>query len=195
MTRISGYLLCAALGLGVGSAPAETEDGLYGAAVPQDAVFLRRIGSDGAETVIFGRSFTADELPENTYVAISAVLLDGAVAGGHYTILPADTAPAVLQEPQRPDQSKVYLFLLNGDDAPARLSVADGGPVVIEDTAPGQITERAVNPLAVTLTVEGDGFSQDFDVVLRRGVNLTFVVADGAASLIENRFGPVIEAN
>ena len=108
MLRISGLLIGTALAV---STPtfAETEDGLYGAAVPNDAVFLRRLGSAEIPTSLFGRSFSSAELPEATYVAISAAALTGAEPGGHYTVIDA----AILQEPARTDRSKVYLFLLN----------------------------------------------------------------------------------
>lgn len=194
MTRTCGLLLCAMLVAFVSPARAEIEDGLYGAAVPNDALFVRRIGIVDASVDLFGRSFSAGELPEETYVAISAAQLDGAQAGGHYTILSDGAAPFILQEPVRTEPSKVHLFLLNAGSASARLVVADGGPVVIDTTTDGQISQRAVNPVSVTLTVEANGLSENFDLVLRRGVNLTFLVADGDVRLIENRYGPVIEA-
>lgn len=194
MARIPGFLIGAALAL-TSPAFAETEDGLYGAAVPSDAVFLRRIGAMDALGDLFGRSFTGDELPDAVYVAISATALEGAEPGAHYTVTGGDTDPLIIREPARADPSKVYLFLLNTDPGAARLVVAGGGPTVIEATPQGQMAERAVNPLAVTLSVEAGGLSQDFDLVLRRGVNLTFIVADGAVRMIENRFGPVITAD
>ncbi len=195
MTRISHLLCGAALGLMALPAAAELEDGLYGAAVPSDAVFVRQIGGLDAAPTLFGRTFTVDELPEATYVAISASALDGAEPGAHYTVLAEAGGLTVIEEPARPNPSKVYLFLLNEAGPAAQLNVAGGGATVIDPTRAGAIGSRAVNPLAVTLSVQAGAMVEEFDVILRRGVNITFVVADGRVQLIENQFGPVIEAD
>lgn len=193
MFRLPPLLLCAALAAAT-PVTAETEDGLYGAAVPHDAVFVRRIGADDAPLSLFGRDFAPSELPEATYVAIPARGLDGVMPGAHYTVVGAPGSEVVVAEPRRDDPTKVYLFLLNLAAAEARLVVADEGPTVIEPTAPGEMAARGVNPLAVNLVVEAGDRAQAFDVVLRRGVNLTFLVTDDDIALLENRFGPVLEA-
>ena len=176
------------------TAVAEQEDGLYGAPVPSDAVFIRRFGGlDGPQT-IFERTFPEGALPDGVYVAISASALEGAEPGAHYSVLQTTGEDfELISEPARNDPTKVHLFLLNGGEAPARLSVASGGPMVIDDTISGEIDSRAVNPVSVSLRVEAGALVQDFEVVLRRGQNITFLVADGEIRLIENTFGPVIE--
>ena len=195
MTRFTTLMLGATLGALTSTAHADTEDALYGAPVPADAVFIRLIGEMDAPLFILGRGFTAEELPEAVYSAISASLLDGAQAGAHYTVLTGPVGAQLIEEPGRDDPAKVHLFLLNADVADARMQVADGGPVVIEDTAQGAIASRAVNPLSVTLEVETANDTEAFDVVLRQGVNVTFLVADGDVTLIEHAFGPVIAGN
>lgn len=195
MTRFTTLMLGAALGALTFTAHADTEDALYGAPVPSDAVFIRLIGEMDAPLFILGRGFTSEELPEAVYTAISASLLDGAQAGTHYTVLTGPVGAQLIEEPGRDDPAKVHLFLLNADAADARMLVADGGPVVIDVTAQGAIASRAVNPLSVTLAVETADNLEAFDVVLRQGVNVTFLVSDGDVTLIEHQFGPVIGGN
>lgn len=171
---------------------AETEDALYGARVPADAVFLRHLGGSNAAVTVFGREFAANDLQGETYTAVSASALYGAEAGRHYTLWQDRDTVEVIVEPTRDDPAKVYLFLLNTDAAPARIVVADGGPVVIDDTAHGVIAARAVNPISVQLAVEHEDTTEAFDLVLRQGTNLTFLVSDGAVEVLEHRFGPVL---
>ena len=63
---------------------------------------------------------------------------------------------------------------------------------MIEETESGHIKTRAVNPVRATLSVVAQSGEQDFDVMLRRGVNLTFYVDKNEARVIENAFGPVL---
>lgn len=195
MKRISSLVLSMALAASGSIAQAETEDGLYGAVLPDDALFVRRIGEIATPADVFGHVLTVSDLPEATYVALSAGALDGGTPGAHYSLLATESGTVLLREPVRADRSKVTLFLLNTASSQAQIVVADDGPTVIGATPQGQIASRAVNPLAVTLSVITDGASQDFKVVLRQGVNLTFVASDDGARMIENRFGPVVEAN
>lgn len=193
MTRLSALVLAASLGAIGGPSWAETENALYDAPVPADAVFLRRLGAMDAPFNAFGQTFTADMLPEDTFAAISADSLETAEAGGHYSIVDGPGGRTLVQEPNRENASKVYLYLINSDLGDARLVVADGGPVVIDATQPGQVGARAVNPLALTLAVETESGSEDFAVVLRQGTNLTFHVQAGQVRMIEDQTGPVID--
>jgi hypothetical protein len=186
---ITGLILAAA------SASAEVEDGLYGAAVPADAVFIRPLGLGGAPVSAFGRTFQPDELSDGVYTAISAQALEGAVPGAYVSLVHLDGEMHLIEEPARDDRTRVHLFLLNAGADAARLVVADGGPEVIAATPSGQIDSRAVNPLALTLAVETGGQAQTFDVVLRRGVNVTFLVAQDGVQLIPHQFGPVVSAD
>lgn len=195
MTRLTTLLLGVALGAFVSTANADNEDALYGAPVPSDAVFIRPIGEIDAPVSILGRNFTSAELPEAVYAAISASMLEGAEAGAHYTVLAGADQPQLIEEPGRDDPAKMYLFLLNADASDARLRVAAGGPTVIEDTTEGTIASRAVNPLAVALAVETAGASEKFDVILRQGESVTFLVSDGDLTVFEDQFGLVIGGN
>ena len=172
------------------SAVADNE-GLYGLAVPDDAVFLRWL-VPGSSPVAFGAAFAPGVASGTDYAPVSAAALEGATPGGFYTILPHGVIP----EPARPDPGKVYLILLHAEAdpaaAPARLVVAGQGPEIVGATAPGTAQARGVNPVEATVAVmAGDAVLGTFELALRRGQNLTFVVEGGRARLIENGFGPV----
>lgn len=183
------WLLAATLAEG-----ASQDDGLYGAPVPDDAVYLRWLG-EAAPGEIFGYSFSQAHIGP-TYVAVSAQLLLGANSGGYYAVLSQDGAsPVIVVEPPRSDLSKVYLFLINATSTPVRLIVAGQATEVI-GTTPGQTARgRAVNPVAVQLSVVAVGGGSvlgQFDLKLRRGQNLTFFVQKHGVDLVEHRFGSVI---
>lgn len=190
--RLLKLFLFVAAGISTSSLGAEEENALYGAALPVDAVFVRHIGAAGFPVHVLGRSFAPGDFDATAYTAVAAEVLEGAVAGSFYTILTDGGESHLIQEPGRNDRSRVHLFLLNASGADARLVVAHGGPEVIANVPKGEIETRSVNPLAVELSVETVAGATDFDVVLRRGVNVTFLVEDGAVRLIEHRFGPVI---
>lgn len=192
MKRLSPLLLSLGLALSGSVSVAEIEDGLYGAAVPADAIFVRQLGGLDAPVTVFGTSLGEAELPEAVYVAIPASALDGVTPGGHYTVITGADGAQIIEEPGRDDPAKVNLFVLNTGAAPAGLAVADGGPTVIAPTPAGAMATRAVNPLSVTLAVETGEMSESFDVVLRRGVDLTFWVSGDGVTLIEHQFGPVL---
>lgn len=190
--RLLTPLVIFAASLSATSLHAESEDALYGAALPADAVFIRQLGAAEFPILALGHRLTEGDFEETAYTAISAKQLQDAKPGSFYTILSDGNETRLIEEPSRDDRSRVHLFLLNADETEARLVVADGGPEVIASVPTGQIETRSVNPLAVALSVETDIGETRFDVVLRRGVNVTFLVQDGEVSLIEHRFGPVI---
>jgi hypothetical protein len=174
------------------SAPAKADDALYGAAVPEDAVFLRQFGNpDG--TRVFGRSFRADELPDETFVAISASALSGAVPGTFYSVVGQASNAPLIAEPGREKNGKVHLVLVNASGAPARLLIQDNGAEVIAWTNPGEAASRAVNPVTVTLAVEGQTGTTPVEAKLRRGQNVSILVTDGSARIVPDAFGPVID--
>lgn len=167
------------------------EDALYGAPPPADAVFIRSLVECSSSQTLFGRDFSADELPLNTFNAISASLLDGAEEGSHYSLAACDAAPIL--EPAREDAAKVYLILVNADADAAKLILSGREVTVIDETVAGTAAARAVNPVQATLRVEAGDLSEEFDVSLSRGQDVTFALIDGEATLIESRFGTVIE--
>lgn len=97
----------------------------------------------------------------------------------------------VIEEPDRLDPTKVHLTLLNLTGAPVRLVLIEQSVNVISSVSPNEAGARAVNPVAVTLTVitDEDDVLGEFDVRLRRGQNITFIARPSGARLIENRFG------
>lgn len=174
------------------------DEGLYGAALPDDAVFIRWLDDDAAqETPVFGYTFTADQIDGNAYVAISNAALNGAEAGDYYSVLSgADGDLVVIQEPQRNTKSKVHVMLLNASDDPVQLNLAGTDKTVISATDNGQVNTRAVNPVSAKLaviTADTAALMAEVDVTLRRGQNITIAVLDNQVQLIENRFGAVVE--
>lgn len=169
------------------------EDALYGAAIPADAIFIRPLSSL-PDTSLFGRDFSAGELEPLVYTAISAASLNGVVPGSYYSVTrDVGGVPEVIREPDRDDLSRVHLILLNAADTDASLLIDHSGDTVIDRVESRAASARAVNPVSVALRVEtGDG-SKTFDLSLRRGQNVSFVVTDTDITLLPSTFGPVIE--
>lgn len=164
---------------------------LYGAAIPDDAVFIRWMGAPEQATA-FGAEFAADLVTGSDYLPISASDLTDAEAGAFYSVIDG----VLVQEPSRDDPAKVHLILLNTGEGAARLVLAGKDAEVIGETAPNAANARAVNPVAATLAVMlGDTLLGEFDLTLRRGQNVTFFVQDGAVQLIQNGFAPVATPN
>ncbi len=172
------------------------DTGLYGTPPPADSVFIRWIGDDAPwSEPVWGMSLAERDLPANTYVAISAGFFTNISPGGYYSIIPIESAQvAIISEPPRERTSKVHLILLNADDSDASLVVSGGGPGVMEEVAPKTAAIRAVNPVTTTLQVVASHGSKEFDVTLRRGQNITFVVVGDDTMMIPNTFGPVVVA-
>jgi hypothetical protein len=169
----------------------DTDQALYGPGLPEDAVFLRWLDGDQTrDHAAFGATFPADGSDPDAFQAISAALLEGAAAGAVYSMIPDGSGSfAIIAEPQRTDRAKANLTLLNADDAPVKLTVAGKSTEVIGATQPMTAGARAVNPVAASLSVEDAGTGAvlgSFDMRLRRGRDLTFLVEDGAVRLIED---------
>lgn len=184
------------LALGVFLSSAATglaaDNTLYDAPPPEDAAFLRWI-EPGPAPEIYGIAALGAE--GDVFHPVSAAATSGAQPGVYYTAArDAGGAVVVIEEPARPDRSKVQLTLVNLADAPVRLEVAEPAMVVVAETETGAAAARAVNPVAVTLAVvTADGADLGrFEVSLRRGQNVTFVARPDGAQLIENRFGPTL---
>ncbi|MEM1078158.1 MAG: alginate O-acetyltransferase AlgF [Pseudomonadota bacterium] len=175
------------------AAPALAADNtLYDAPPPEDAAFLRWI-EPGPAPEIYGIAALGAE--GDVFHPVSAAATQGARAGVFYTAArDATGALVVIEEPARPDRTKVQLTLVNLSGVPARLEVVGQDMVVVDDTATEAAAARAVNPVAVALSVvtaSGEALGQ-FEVSLRRGQNLTFVARADRAELIANRFGPIL---
>ena len=194
MLNRANAVICAGL---LATTSAAAQDSLYPEAPPDDAVFVRWLGSDDATSVpVFGQELRAEPEFGTAYIAISASELSGAEAGVFVTVVSEIGGHAhVINEPPRQDASKVQLLLLNTSADPVRLIAQGPGAEVIAPVATGDAGIRSVNPVAVTLAVErvGDGkVLGSFDLRLSRGRNLTFLALGDGAELIENSFGPVM---
>lgn len=173
------------------SAAAHAADNeLYDAPPPDDAAFLRWI-EPGPAPDLFGVAM--QDADHGAFHPVSATVTQGALAGAYYTAARnAAQELVIIEEPARADRTKVHLTLLNLSGAPVRLMLPAQGVEVIAPTAADSAKARAVNPVAVSLSVMGaeDQPLGHFDLQLRRGQNVTFVARPGGAEMIENRFGP-----
>lgn len=189
---VLGSLAVACLG---SSTVAETEDGLYGVAVPADAIFVRAVGVDTPTFDVLGRSLTNEELPDGIFVAFAPEALPLGVPNAHYSVfIGSEDMPIVIKEANRENPSKVYLTLINLDADDASLAVAGGGPDVIANVGTGEAASRGVNPVSVTLEARVAETSQEVEIKLARKQHMTFVArADGSVEVLKDTYGPVFE--
>ncbi len=169
---------------------------LYAEAAPVDASFVRFIGFGGADEALFdGFAFALTGDVGEKYIPVSAALLNATEPGSFVSVLrSADGDIQTITEGARSRRSKVSLLILNTSDTPVHLRLADGSVAVLEDVAPASSAVRDVNPVAISLGVFSDVQEAPlavFDVALRRGQNVSFVVDAGSVRLIENQFAPV----
>ena len=198
MKHISLTLLATLSALATQSPVFANEEGLYGAAVPTDAAFIRWVGDSTQHRVVFDHSFDAEDIVDEAYVAVSEALLNGAQAGGFYSVVAdGEGGMSVIQEPDRTDTSKVHMIMLNGKDSTVSLRLAGTDTTVVTPLSGPSAGSRAVNPVSARLAVHDHENAKDvsaFDVSLRRGQNITIAVLESGTRVIENRFGPVVAA-
>ena len=119
--------------------------------------------------------------------------MNGAVPGTFYTFVGQTSNAPLIAEPGREKNGKVHLIFVNASGAPARLLIQDNGAEVIAWTNPGEAASRAVNPVTVTLAVDGQEGIMPVEARLRRGQNVSILVTDGNARIVPDAFGPVID--
>ena len=174
---------------------------LYDEAAPSDAVFVRILSSSDAhplQVVFAGTQLTINNDLTDTYIPISAADLNGARAGGYYSLVDGPVGTLTIEEPARDSAAKVHLLLLNAGPEAVRLIAPSKELEVLAALEPGQVSSRAVNPIEIDLAVQriSDGAVLGvFDVRLSRGQNVTFVAEETSARLIENSFGPTLKLN
>ena len=194
--RITLPTLAACLCAALPSAGHADDSALYAQPAPADAAFVRFIGFEPGSRVPFeGLTFDVPDQITTSYVAVSAARLPSTQSGAYVTVLQgADGTLRRVDEPARPGRAKVHLVVVNAGTGPVTLSTADGAMHVVSGVAAGEAGSRAVNPVSVSLGVftDGDTPLRTFDVALRRGQNLSFVVDGTDVHLIENSFGPVL---
>lgn len=195
--NILACVLAATLSATLPSLSLADDAALYAEPAPADAAFVRFIGfAPGAKVDFAGLSFDIPQEAPNSYIAVSSARLTNIDSGAYLSILPAqDGTLRRVDEPARETRSKVHLLVINAGTDAVTLSTADGAMAVVQNVTPGAAASRAVNPVAVSLGVfSAPGAPLDtFDVALRRGQNLSFVVTESNVHLIENSFGPVLK--
>lgn len=175
---------------------AANDEALYDAAVPEDAVFVRFVTDQPAkELAAFGRTFQTESSPAS-YSVISSALLSEAPASQFSTVIvTAEGEDIIISEPDRTSASKVHLLLLNATENAVSL-VANGGALeVISNTPFRSSNMRAVNPIKAELSVlqmPSQTVLGTFDVSLRRGEDLSFIVTDDGVELVPTSYGAVI---
>lgn len=196
--KITALIIAATtIHVAIGAAKAD-ESVLYGDAPPRDAVFVRLLGeSHNGKFEINGHELKQPDGAQAAYLAISAAALGLTETGTFHSLLTdAKGQQVAVKEPSERTNAKVHLFLINADETPARLVVPNRDVEVIAQTGRMEIGTRSVNPIRTPLAVQrGDDGEVigSFDVSLSRGQNITFLVQQGQVTIIENRFGPVIE--
>ena len=174
-----------------GQGACASDDALYADVIPSDAVFIRWL-EPPLKASAFGAQFDTTLAASGDFLPVSAALLKNVTAGSYFSV----TEGQIIQEPARADKSKVHLVLLNTSQESAELLITENSAAVIGATEPNAAQSRAVNPIAVNLSVATSGGDfTEFDLSLRRGQNLTFLVTDAGVRLIENGFTEVTEPN
>ena len=180
LTDFTKPLCAAALLVCAAFAPAfADEDALYDAPLPDDAAFVRFVGT--APGMAFGTQLPAD-LGED-YAVLHADTAEGLEAGQYVSVLADGT---VVLEAPRDGAAKVLIQLLNLGDAPVALKLADGSVEVIAPVAPNTVGSRAVNPVKVPVAVfAGDTvIGAPIELVLQRGQHPTIVLDDAGARVL-----------
>ena len=191
--------LAACLALMMGSTVVSAQESLYAETPPDDALFVRVVAPADAmpsRVALAGVDLTVADAVGTDYMAVSAERIEPTLAGTYHTIVMAADGTAVqITEPARVGASKVHLILINAAAEPVRVIVPGKGMEVVAPVAGAEAAMRAVNPVAAELAVErmSDGaVLGSFDLRLRRGQDVSFVVTDAGVELVEHRFGPVL---
>lgn len=173
------------------------EEALYADRIPADAVFVRAFGDPAHPQVAFGgRDVAVDAANSGAYTPVSASALSGIAAGGYYSVVVQDDTSSVIHEPERGVASKVHLVLVNASTRPVRLMAPDHNAEVIGQVASGAAGLRGVNPVQAVLAVQAVDTGEvlgSFEVRLRRGQDVSFVVLKDRTRLVENSFAPVAQ--
>lgn len=179
MVRFARLALICGLAAPLFSPAMANEDALYAAPLPDDAAFVRFVGT--APGTAFGTDLPAD-LGEN-YAVLHADTAEGLEPGQYVSVLADGT---VLPEAPRDAAAKVLIQLINLGDTPVALKLADGSVEVIGAVGPNAVGSRAVNPVKVPVAVfVGDAALGDpLELVLQRGQHPTLVVQDGQVRLL-----------
>ena len=189
-------LIAAAAILATASSAGANDEALYGAAVPEDAVFVRFLTDRPTKDLTaFGWTFEPGS-EQTSYSVVSSALLSEAPASQFSTVVVmAEGEDIIISEPDRTSASKVHLLLLNATENAVSL-VANGGALeVISNTAFGSANMRAVNPIKAELSVvqaPNQTTLGTFEVLLRRGEDLSFIVTNDGVELVPTSYGAVI---
>lgn len=179
----------------------EAQDGLYGAAAPRDAAFVRVMHVADADPLtdlwVGARRFSLVEPHSVTAyrpagTGIFQIMVGGksdeliARAGEYYTVLYSDQGLSVLHDTAhtRPDRSQLVLYNVSGL-RPLELRTADGETPVITGVEPGRSGVTAVNPIRIEFALYHQGAMVALvgDPGLERGQSYSIVLVESGDTI------------
>lgn len=191
-------LICSCFFLANSSVAFTTDETLYAAPSPNDASFIRFIGFERDDVVVFAdKEFTMKKGEADSFLPVSSALLADILEGSFYSLVKKTDGTVIsILEARRDDPTKVGLTLLNGDVQSLRLGLTDASVTVVSDVEVSRSGHSLVNPIQIEFGVFNQ-IDQDpiarFDVALRRGQNITFFADVSGVRMIEDRFGATVE--
>ncbi len=179
----------------------DAQDGLYGAAAPRDAAFVRVMHVADAAPLndlwVGAQRFShVEQYSITAYRPVDSGIFQVTIgaeseeliarAGEYYTVLYSDEGLAILQDPAhtRPDRSQLFLYNVSSL-SPLELRTADGETPVITGVEPGRSGVTAVNPIRIEFALyhQGELVATVGDPGLERGQSYSIVLIDGADAM------------
>lgn len=172
---------------------AHSQDGLYAAPPPSDAVFVRFIGFSDTSLDWRGLQFNADETSTlEDYFVVHADTA-GFEEGSMITVIPDQLGEFVeIVEPVG-SAGKISLGFVNLGGIAASLKTSDGKVAIVESVESFEVGFRQVNPISISVAVfaGSEEIGGVLDLILRRGQSATVVLsAHGELDLVESEFVP-----
>ncbi len=181
-----------------GLVAAQNSNGLYGAAAPDDAGFVRIVhggGADPLRDIWIGATRFSEVAPESASPyrpvdpGIHQILIGDQSQeiiprrGSYYSVVVDRRRLVVLEDPEhtRPDRAQIFLYNF-WDEGPLSLRTADGATTLIEPVAHEASGVIEVNPVPVELALfhGGERIAQVGDPELRRGQSYSVFVFGAA---------------
>ena len=178
---------------------AQSSNGLYGAAAPDDAAFVRVVhggGADPLRDVWIGATRFSEVAPASAspYRPVAPGIHQIFIGdqsqeiiprqGNYYSVVADGRRLAVLEDPAhtRPDRAQIFLYNFR-DEGPLSLRTADGATTLIDLVARETSAVIEVNPVPVELALfhDSERIAQVGDPGLRRGQSYSVFVFGTAA--------------
>lgn len=175
------------------------QEGLYGAAAPADAAFVRVVNA-GTESLpelwIGATRFAAlDAQTASPYRPVTSGIHQVFVGsrseeliprrGVYYTVMVTRDGLAIVEDTThtRPDRAQIVLYNFSGV-GPLGLRTADGSATVVGDVKPGSSGEVSVNAVPVELALfrNGERLETLGDLGLARGQSFSVIVSAASAN-------------